>query len=146
PFDPQPSGVSAKQEELTGSDGPYFVSTYCHDYGVFHTCAPNYNGHYWAYSNATHSDIVVAPYGSGVTSTSWTLNNALMGTWANYAGSILSLQAISGGHSVSDGCCFFCACGTHLEIYWLQHRWDTTGTGFHFSAWFYNNPKNTNFM
>jgi len=140
------SEISAKQEELTSADGPFFVNNFCHNFGVFHTCAPNYNGHYWAYSNATHSDVVVAPYGSGVTSTSWTLNNVLMGTWANFAGDILTLQAISGRHSVSDGCCFICACGTHLETYWLQHRWDTTGTGFHFSAWFYNNPKNINYM
>jgi len=137
------ANVKLIQSALTDADGPYFRDNFCPQKGTYYYCAPNVGN--WAHvgTNATHSDLTIAPTSPGVASIALHINGKSIGVFAAFNGEIDSYWGLSGTHSVRDGgCCFICACGTHPEVLSYKHQWDVTATGvnFHVGGYFMNDP------
>jgi hypothetical protein len=136
--------LGRSQEALTSEDGPYFRDRYCQEGNVYFFCRPNRTGSLTAYAGATHSKVVVAPYaGGGAVTSSVTVGGVSVGSHATFMGERQTFYAISGWRSVRDpGCCGICACGTHAELWTVEHRWHfaASGKSYHVGGRFLFDP------
>jgi hypothetical protein len=132
------------QEALTSEDGQYFRERYCQEGNIYFFCKPNRTGSLTAYAGATHSKVVVAPYaGGGAVTTSLTIGGESIASWATFMGERETFYGLSGGRSVRDpGCCGICACGTHIELWTVEHRWhfSASGKSYHVGGRFLFDP------
>ena len=86
--------------------------------GVFSFCLPNWGGGAWATATSTHSVVAIAPFsGVGNVNLEPRVNGTLLASFAVFVGELSSFWVRGPRVSVEDpGCCFICACGTHLEV------------------------------
>jgi hypothetical protein len=136
--------LGRSQEALTSADGPYFRDRYCQEGNIYFFCRPNRTGSLTAYAGATHSKVVVAPYaGGGAVTSSLTVGGDAIGSFATFMGERQTFYGISGWRSVRDsGCCGICACGTHAELWTVEHRWHfgASGKSYHVGGRFLFDP------